>query len=34
VDFCRDHMTENAEAFSSPRLELVINDARYFLIVI
>ncbi|KAH9536983.1 hypothetical protein CY35_16G028200 [Sphagnum magellanicum] len=28
VDFCRDHMTQNAEAFSSPCLELVINDAR------
>ncbi|KAH9531052.1 hypothetical protein CY35_19G015700 [Sphagnum magellanicum] len=28
VDFCRSNLIENAEAFSSTRVELVINDAR------
>lgn len=27
VDFCRTHLTANREAFSSKKLELVINDA-------
>jgi hypothetical protein len=29
VDFCRSNLIENTEAFSSTRVELVINDARY-----
>ncbi|GLJ22071.1 hypothetical protein SUGI_0413670 [Cryptomeria japonica] len=28
VDFCKKHLTANQEAFSSSRLDLVINDAR------
>lgn len=28
VDFCKKHLTENHEAFSSEKLKLVINDAK------
>lgn len=28
VDFCKKHLVVNQEAFSSPRLDLIINDAR------
>lgn len=28
VDFCKKHLTFNSEAFSSERLDLIINDAR------
>jgi thermospermine synthase len=28
VQFCREHLPENAAAFASPRLELVIDDAK------
>jgi hypothetical protein len=28
VNFCRKHLTANAEAFRSSRLDLVINCAR------
>jgi len=28
VAFCREHLKENAEAFASPKLELVIEDAK------
>ena len=28
VDFCKKHLTENEEAFSDPRLELIIDDAK------
>ena len=26
--FCKQHLTENTEAFADPRLELIIGDAR------
>ena len=28
VKFCKQHLTENTEAFADPRLELIIGDAR------
>merc|ERR1719284_1739312 len=28
VRFCREHLPENSEAFASPRLELIIDDAK------
>lgn len=28
VEFCREHLDENHEAFADPRLELVIDDAK------
>lgn len=28
VQFCKDHLPENTEAFADPRLELVIEDAQ------
>ena len=28
VNFCREHLPENKEAFADPRLELVIDDAK------
>ncbi|KAG7028910.1 Thermospermine synthase ACAULIS5, partial [Cucurbita argyrosperma subsp. argyrosperma] len=28
VDFCKSYLIVNKEAFSDPRLELIINDAR------
>jgi spermidine synthase len=28
VDFCKEHLHENKEAFADPRLELVIEDAK------
>jgi len=31
VTFCRQHLPENAAAFSNPRLELVIDDAKAWL---
>merc|ERR1719203_2782113 len=31
VDFCREHLPENKEAFADPRLELVIEDAKVVL---
>lgn len=32
VEFCKSYLVVNKEAFSDPRLELVINDARFYLI--
>lgn len=29
VEFCRSYLVVNREAFCDPRLELIINDARY-----
>lgn len=29
MDFCRKHLVVNQEAFASPRLDLIINDARF-----
>lgn len=29
VEFCKSYLVMNREAFSDPRLELVINDARF-----
>lgn len=29
VDFCKSHLLVNKEAFYDPRLELIINDARW-----
>lgn len=29
VDFCKSYLVVNRVAFSDPRLELIINDARY-----
>jgi len=31
VDFCKEHLIENKEAFADPRLELVIDDAKKIL---
>lgn len=31
VDFCKEHLPENKEAFADPRLELVIEDAKVVL---
>lgn len=29
VEFCKSYLVVNKEAFSDPRLELVINDAKF-----
>jgi len=31
VDFCKEHLDENHEAFKNPKLELVIDDAKAWL---
>merc|ERR1719346_204916 len=31
VEFCKEHLPENKEAFADPRLELVIEDAKVVL---
>eukprot|EP00659_Diplonema_papillatum_P006971 gene6971-10730_t len=28
VDFCKEHLPENKEAFADPRLELIIDDCK------
>lgn len=30
VEFCKSYLAVNREAFCDPRLELVINDARFY----
>lgn len=29
VEFCKSYLIVNSEAFCDPRLELIINDARF-----
>ena len=28
VDFCKEHLEQNKEAFADPRLDLIIDDAK------
>lgn len=32
VKFCKSHLVVNREAFRDPRLDLIINDARFIIL--